>query len=62
MAGLKVSSGDWVVVCDGRKALILENIGDHISPKSAGAEGPASTRMLRRVTYTNPPIGWLSKD
>jgi protein required for attachment to host cells len=28
MGKIKVKSGDWVVVCDGRKALILENIGD----------------------------------
>jgi protein required for attachment to host cells len=32
MARLKVRSGDWVVVCDGRKALILENIGDDQYP------------------------------
>jgi len=25
---INVRSGEWVVVCDGRKALILENIGD----------------------------------
>ncbi|HWP27056.1 MAG TPA: host attachment family protein [Xanthobacteraceae bacterium] len=24
----KIKTGDWVVVCDGRKALVLENIGD----------------------------------
>jgi protein required for attachment to host cells len=29
---LKIRSGDWVVVCDGAKALILENAGDAISP------------------------------
>jgi protein required for attachment to host cells len=29
---LKIHSGDWVVVCDGTKALILENAGDAISP------------------------------
>ena len=28
MGRISVKSGDWVVVCDGRKALILENIGD----------------------------------
>jgi protein required for attachment to host cells len=31
-ANLKIHSGDWVVVCDGAKALILENAGDAISP------------------------------
>ena len=28
MERLKTKAGDWFVVCDGRKALILENIGD----------------------------------
>ena len=29
MKKLKVKTGDWIVVCDGRKALILENVADH---------------------------------
>jgi protein required for attachment to host cells len=28
MPDLKIASGEWVVVCDGGKALILENAGD----------------------------------
>jgi protein required for attachment to host cells len=32
MNKLKTATGDWVVVCDGRKALILENIGDGLFP------------------------------
>ena len=28
MSKLKIDQGEWVVVCDGRKALILENAGD----------------------------------
>lgn len=28
MAKVKIEQGDWVVVCDGGKALILENVGD----------------------------------
>jgi protein required for attachment to host cells len=32
MAILKIRSGDWVVVCDGAKALILENAGDGMHP------------------------------
>ncbi len=32
MSKLKIGSGDWVVVCDGRKALILENEGDEEFP------------------------------
>jgi len=31
MLNLKIHSGDWVVVCDGAKALILENAGDAVS-------------------------------
>jgi protein required for attachment to host cells len=32
MDNIKVKAGDWVVVCDGRKALLLENIGDEVFP------------------------------
>jgi protein required for attachment to host cells len=32
MDKVKVDTGDWIVVCDGRKALILENIGDRKFP------------------------------
>jgi protein required for attachment to host cells len=28
MPHLKIRRGDWVVVCDGKKALVLENTGD----------------------------------
>ncbi len=28
MSKLQVRQGDWVVVCDGKKALVLENVGD----------------------------------
>jgi protein required for attachment to host cells len=28
MSGLKIGRGEWVVVCDGTKALVLENVGD----------------------------------
>jgi protein required for attachment to host cells len=32
MAELRIHAGDWVVVCDGAKALILENAGDAVFP------------------------------
>jgi protein required for attachment to host cells len=32
MAKLKIAQGDWVVVCDGAKALVLENVGDAVFP------------------------------
>jgi protein required for attachment to host cells len=28
MAGVRIHAGEWVVVCDGTKALVLENVGD----------------------------------
>jgi protein required for attachment to host cells len=32
MEKISVKSGEWVVVCDGRKALVLENVGDATYP------------------------------
>jgi protein required for attachment to host cells len=32
MSKVKISQGDWVVVCDGAKALVLENVGDDVFP------------------------------
>ncbi len=32
MSKVKIRQGDWVVVCDGAKALVLENIGDELFP------------------------------
>jgi len=29
---LKLRQGTWVVVCDGRKSIVLENIGDEVYP------------------------------
>lgn len=31
MNNLRIHNGDWVVVCDGAKALILENAGDAVA-------------------------------
>jgi protein required for attachment to host cells len=32
MDRLQIKEGAWVVVCDGAKAIVLENIGDHAYP------------------------------
>jgi protein required for attachment to host cells len=32
MVDVRIRAGDWVVVCDGAKALILENVGDAMFP------------------------------
>jgi protein required for attachment to host cells len=35
---VRIKSGDWIVVCDGRKALILENAGNAMSPNLRAKE------------------------
>jgi protein required for attachment to host cells len=32
MSTVKISHGEWVLVCDGTKALVLENVGDEKFP------------------------------
>ena len=32
MPTVKISHGEWVLVCDGTKALVLENVGDEKFP------------------------------
>lgn len=32
MSGVKIDRGEWVVVADGARALILENVGDRLYP------------------------------
>jgi protein required for attachment to host cells len=48
MAGLKMAEGTWVVVCDGAKALVLENVGDakfpNLRTKEVFEEPHASTQ------------------
>jgi protein required for attachment to host cells len=50
MAELKIDNGAWVVVCDGAKALVLENAGNRMTPKLTTKEvyeqSDARTREL----------------
>jgi protein required for attachment to host cells len=46
MSNSKINGGDWVVICDGRKALILENIGDRKFP---------NLRMIETREQADPP-------
>ena len=32
MSKVRIRQGEWVVVCDGAKALVLENVGDDVHP------------------------------
>src|SRR5882724_5104373 len=43
MTEMRIRAGDWVVVCDGAKALILENAGDAKFPN-----------LKTRETYAQP--------
>ena len=38
MSVIKADEGEWLVVCDGRKALILENVGDRRFPSLKARE------------------------
>src|SRR5260370_1648454 len=53
MTKMKIGTGDWIVVCDGRKALILENLGNRMFPnlhtKEVREHPDLSTRALGTV-------------
>jgi protein required for attachment to host cells len=50
MGKLKIHQGDWVVVCDGKKALVLENAGDekflNLKTRQVYEQPDAKTREL----------------
>ena len=53
MAQLKIPNGAWVVVCDGRKALILENAGDAQFP---------NLKTIEAAEQPDPPTRDLGTD
>ena len=53
MENIKLGDGDWVVVCDGRKAMILENMGDAQSP---------NLRKKETYEHPDPPTHELGTD
>ena len=55
MAILKIRSGDWVVVCDGAKALILENAGDGMHPNLKTREVHEHTDAKTHEQGTDAP-------
>ena len=55
MQKLKVHSGDWVVVCDGKKALILENRGDEKFPNLHTMEAFEHTDLPTHVQGVSAP-------
>ena len=53
MQKIKIEQGGWVVVCDGKKALILENMGDWKFP---------NLRTREVFEQTNPPTREQGSD
>jgi protein required for attachment to host cells len=55
MTILKIRQGDWVVVCDGAKALILENAGDGMHPNLKTKEVHAQPDAKTHEQGTDAP-------
>ena len=55
MPKLKIGHGDWVVVCDGAKALVLENLGNKKFPNLQMKEVYEQEVPRTREQGTGPP-------
>jgi protein required for attachment to host cells len=55
MDKVNLRAGEWVVVCDGRKALILENIGDEAFPNLHTREVREHTERRTRAQGSDAP-------
>jgi protein required for attachment to host cells len=55
MADVRIRAGDWVVVCDGAKALILENAGDAKFPNLKTREVREQPDAKTREQGTDAP-------
>jgi protein required for attachment to host cells len=55
MSVLAIRSGEWVVVCDGAKALVLENIGDAMFPNLKTVEVFEQKDLPTRALGTERP-------
>lgn len=55
MSKPKMEKGHWAVVCDGRKALILENVGDEKFPNLQTKEVHEHADAPTREQGTSPP-------
>ncbi|MGB9365082.1 MAG: host attachment family protein [Xanthobacteraceae bacterium] len=55
MHNLRIHNGDWVVVCDGAKALILENAGDAVALNLKTKEVHAQTDEKTSDQGTDAP-------
>jgi protein required for attachment to host cells len=55
MDKVRIQSGDWVVVCDGRKALFLENCGDAKFPNLRTKEVHEHEQAATHTMGTDAP-------
>jgi protein required for attachment to host cells len=55
MTKMKIGTGDWIVVCDGRKALILENLGSRMCPNLHTKEVREHPDLSTRAQGTDAP-------
>jgi protein required for attachment to host cells len=55
MTTMKIGTGDWIVVCDGRKALILENLGNRMFPNLHTKEVREQPDLSTRAQGTDAP-------
>ena len=55
MEKIKIGTGDWIVVCDGRKALILENLGDRMFPNLRTKEVHEQPNLPTSAQGTDSP-------
>ena len=55
MAELKIDNGAWVVVCDGARALVLENTGTRMAPSLTTREVYAQPNPKTRELGTDQP-------
>jgi protein required for attachment to host cells len=55
MSDVRIRQGDWVVVCDGAKALVLKNIGDAQDPNLKTLEVFAHDDSKTRDMGTDAP-------
>jgi protein required for attachment to host cells len=55
MSGLLIRHGEWVVVCDGAKALVLENTGDIKFPNLKTIEVLAHNDLATREQGSDKP-------
>jgi protein required for attachment to host cells len=56
MDKIKLDSGDWVVVCDGRKAIILRNAGDAAYPNLKTEEVREHKAAPAHELGVSPPV------